>query len=157
MEQNGGYYKMSYNPFFSGVKDVPSSQTLETSEVNNTGLTISKLTPVRINSSGDMATINVSIEAEALAIAGIASSEINDSDAGSIINSGRVKDITTAAVLGEILYVSKTGQTTNIKPAIGIGGFLADDFVIRLGVVAKNLANPSNKDLLVNISIVGQL
>ena len=148
---------MSYNPNFSGVASAPSSNSVQTSESNATGGTLNKLTPVRINSSGNMATIDISVEAEALAIAGILDENVLDSDSGSIVNSGRILDIATSAILGDILYVSKTGGITNVKPAIGIGGFVADDFVIRLGVVAKNQDNVLNKDLLVNISIVGQL
>lgn len=148
---------MGYNPNFSGVASALSSLLVQTNESNVTGGTLNKLTPVRINSSGNMATIDVSVEVEALAIAGILDKNVPDNDSGSIVNSGRITEITTSAVLGDILYVSKSGGVTNIKPAIGIGGFVADDFVIRLGVVAKNQDNALNKDLLVNISIVGQL
>lgn len=148
---------MSYNPNFSGVSSAPSSQSVQTSEANNSGSMISKLTPVRIDTSGNIALVDVGIEAQALAIAGLTDADVLHSATGNIVNSGRVKDITTSALLGDVMYVSKTGGTTNVKPAIGTGGFVADDFVIRLGVVAKNPDNPSNKDLLVNISIVGQL
>lgn len=148
---------MSYNPNFSGVSSAPSSDTVRTNESNNTLSTLLKLTPVRIDSSGFMAPIDVANEIQALAIAGILGDDVPSSSSGAIINSGRLIDITTSASLGDVLYVSKTGGVTNTKPAIGIEGFVADDFVIRLGIVAKNQTNPLNKDLLVNISIVGQL
>jgi hypothetical protein len=148
---------MSFNPNFSGKASAASSQAIHTSESNNSGSTIAKLTPVRIDSVGNMALIDVSIEAQAMSIAGVANADVSDSSSGSIVNSGRISDITTTAALGDVLYVSKTGSVTNVKPAIGVGGFLADDFVLRLGIVAKNPDNGSLKDLLVNISIVGQL
>jgi len=148
---------MSYNPTFSGTNTAPSTAAVKTSESNNSGGTLVKLTPVRIDTSGDMASIDISIEVEALGIAGILSGDTLDTDSGDIINSGRISNITTTAVLGDVLYISKTGGVTNIKPTIGVDGFVVDDFVIRLGIVAKNPSNPVNKDLLVNISIVGQL
>ena len=134
-----------------------ASAAITTSESNNSGSTLTKLTPVRIDASGDMAMIDVSIELEALGIAGVLNSDTLHTNSGEIINSGRISNITTTATLGDVLYVSKAGGVTNTKPAIGIDGFVIDDFVIRLGIVAKNPGNPVNKDLLVNISIVGQL
>jgi hypothetical protein len=148
---------MSFNPNFSGVSSAASSQAIHTSESNNSGSTITKLTPVRIDASGNMALIDVSVEVQALAIAGIVDADVSNSSSGNVVNSGRISDITTSASLGDVLYVSKTGGVTNTKPAIGVDGFLADDFVLRLGIVAKNPDNGSLKDLLVNISIVGQL
>ena len=148
---------MSYNPTFAGVSVAPSSKTVQTSEINTSGGTLLKLTPVRIDASGNMATIDVAVESQAFAVAGILSTSVADSSSGDIINSGRISNITTTAGFGDVLYVSKTGGITSIKPTIGLDSFVIDDFVIRLGVVAKNPINPSNKDLLVNISIVGQL
>jgi len=148
---------MSYNPNFSGTASAASSKAIHAEETNNSGSTINKLTPVRIDSNGDIATVDVAIEAQALAIAGITDSAIGNGAVGAIVNSGRILDITTTASLGEALYVSKVGTTTNLKPTIGIDGFMAEDFVIRLGIIAKNALNPVSKDLLVNISIVGQL
>lgn len=145
---------MSYNPNFSGIQGTAS---LSTSETNNTGSTLSKLTPVRIAADGQIATIDVSVEAQALAIAGIVKDDISNSGSGTIINTGRIEDITTAGTFGDILYVSKTGGVTHIKPSIGVDSFVAGDFVIRLGIVTKNTSNPLNKDLIVNILIVGQL
>ena len=57
----------------------------------------------------------------------------------------------------DVLYVSKTGGVTNVKPSIGVDGFTAGDVIIRLGVVSKNRDNPSNKDLIVNVAIIGVL
>jgi hypothetical protein len=150
---------MSYNPNFSGISIVPeatSSKAVQLKSTNMTGSALTKLTPVRLNSSGNMESIDVSIEAQALAIAGLLNTDVMNGTVGEIANSGRIADILTASI-GDVLYVSKSGGTTNIKPEIGVDGFVADDFVIRLGVVIKNVDNPLLKDLLVNISIVGQL
>jgi len=148
---------MSYNPAFSGITSTPASQSVQAPEANATGSTLTKLSPVRVNSSGNLALIDVSVESEALSIAGIVNDNITTGNSGNIVNSGRILDITTSAVFGEVLFVSKTGGVTATKPSIGVDGFAANDFVIKLGLVVKNADNPLNKDLLVSISIVGQL
>lgn len=124
---------------------------------NNTGSTIIKGTPVRLNSFGDIATIDISAETEALAVVGITSEDIVDGASGTIITAGKVTDLTTTATFDDPMYVSKAGTLTNVKPDIGVSGFVAGDFVISMGVISKNETNPANKDLIVNIQVVGQL
>lgn len=143
---------MSFRPYSaltsSGVLDGRS---------NNTGVSINKGVPVRINSSGELAFVNVSVENEILNIAGVSAETILDGSKGDIISSGKIEDITTSYALGDVLYISKTGGLTNAKPSIGTEGFVAGDFVILIGVVAKNESNPALKDLIVFIQRVGQL
>ena len=138
----------------SGTFNVPA---ITDSVDNNSGSILAKLTPVKITASGDIDKIDVSVEADALAIAGILNSDTADGEVGEIVSSGRIRDVDTSADLGDIIYIAKNGLTTNIKPSEGVAGFVASDYVIRLGVVAKNTANPLKKDLLVNIQIIGQL
>lgn len=145
---------MSYNPNASGTPAVSNSAANDAA--NNTGLTLTKGTPVRVSGLG-MSTINVSVEAQANAIAGVVRADTSDSTLGAVVSNGIIQDITTSASVGDVLYVSKTGTTTNVKPSIGTGGFVADDWVVRVGVVAKNSGNPSLKDLLVILEIVGKL
>jgi len=145
--------KMTYNPSFRDSSALSVGNSLP----NNTGSAIAKLTPVRSDASGDMDTIDVSIENEALAIMGITAEEIVNSESGRVITSGRIKDITTTASNGDIMYISKTGSLTNVKPSLGVGGFVSDDFVIFTGTVTKNQEDPLKKDLIVNITIIGQL
>lgn len=144
---------MSYNPRFSGVTDI----TLNYRELNNTGITIPKAAPVRIDVDGNMARISVSVEDEALSIAGLVENDVTVGVGGSIINTGRIKDVTTAAGFGDTIYLSATGGITEIKPTIGSNGFIAGDFVVKLGIVSKNQADPLKKDLFINIVVVGQL
>jgi hypothetical protein len=47
--------------------------------------------------------------------------------------------------------VSKIGGLTNVPPVVGSNGFLSGDFSIEVGFLAKNLANPLQKDLVVRI------
>ena len=137
---------------------VPSgtSRSVSRASINNTGLTINKATPVRLTPSG-LALINVSDEVSANAIAGIMKANIANGDSGDVFNSGVLEDISTSASVGDIMYVSKSGDLTNIKPSDGVNGFVSGDWVIRVGVIAENNDNPSLKDILINIQIIGAL
>jgi hypothetical protein len=143
---------MSYRPY-----NQLKASGLEDTRTNNTGATIPKGTPVRINTSGELDFVNVSIENEVVNIAGVASQSIPTASAGVFLSSGKIEDITTTADFGDFIYISKSGNFTNAKPTIGVGGFLASDFVISVGVVAKNESNPTLKDLIINIDVQGQL
>lgn len=125
--------------------------------VNDSGAEITKATPVRITSTG-VAPIDVSDEDQVSAIAGLAKSTMGDSTSGEIVSAGIIEDVATSIPVGSIVYCGKTpGSLTAIKPGIGVNGFEAGDWVIRLGVMAKNIDNGSNTDMLVNIQIIGQL
>ena len=143
---------MTYRPYntftASGVSD---------NRPNNTGVTINKGTPVRINASGELDFIDVSIESQASGAAGVVSQNILDGASGPVITSGKVSDITTSAAFGDLMYIDKTGILTNIKPSIGVNSFISGDFVVSIGVIAKNADNPINKDLVIMVDIVGQL
>ena len=143
---------MSYRPY-SELR----AAGIEDTKVNNTGVEIQKATPVRINSSGDLDFINVSVEAESLSVAGVSGANIADGSPGSFVTTGKITNISTSAAFGDIVYISKSGGLTNTKPSIGVGGFVPGDFVIAIGVISKNDSNPLNKDLVINIDIVGQL
>lgn len=148
---------MSYNPNYTGTATVPASQSIKSVEINNSGSTIPQLTPVKITSTGDLGLINVSIESDIQAIAGIADANITNGVGGNVVNGGRILNISTAAFFGSQLYVSKTGGVTASQPDIGADGFQVGDYVVSLGIVAKNASNSSNKDLIVRILLIGQL
>lgn len=124
---------------------------------NQSGQQLTQFAPVCIDSLGYLAPIDVANEAKSLAIIGLMTAAANNNTLGSVIQSGKIENITTSANYGDVLYVSKTGGITSTKPSIGTGGFVAGDFVLRLGVISRNIDSPSQKDLLVNISIVGEL
>jgi hypothetical protein len=104
-----------------------------------------------------MTTIDISNEIEANSIAGITRTIINGYGQGEIVTAGLLEDIGAIGTVGDVFYVDKLGGLTNIKPSIGINSFIANDWVIRVGVLASNNSNPVLFDLLVNISIVGAL
>lgn len=149
---------MTYRPYSVIIAAAQANNSTQTvSVLNNTGSTILKLTPVSINSSGELSLINVASDQSSLSSIGIASEDIPDSSSGNIVISGRLANITTTFVFGDFLYVSKTGGLTDVAPSIGVDGFLAGDSVIKIGVIVKNATNPTQKDLLVNMELVGKL
>lgn len=145
---------MTYNPVARGVPAITRAVARIAS--NNTGNMVTKATPVRLTNTG-FASIDVSIEGEANAIAGLTKDNISDASQGEVISSGVLENISTSASIGDIMYVSKVGDLTNVKPSVGVSGFASGDWVIRVGAVAKNNDNPLQKDILVNIQIIGEL
>lgn len=145
---------MSYNPNASGTPSL--SRASGPSGSNDTGSSIAQATPVRLTSSG-VSKIDVAVEAQVDAVAGVLRSTLGDGDSGDIIGSGLLENISTSFSVGAAVYIGKDGNLTNIKPAIGANSFLAGDSIVRIGVITKNTGNPSNKDLLVNVQIVGVL
>lgn len=149
---------MGYTPLSVIVAAVSANtQSTQSTLMNNTGITLPALTPVRVNGDGEMETIDVSVDTSALSVVGVTSEDVSNGVSGIIVTHGRVLDITTSFAVGDYVYVSSTGDMTNILPEVGSDGFVASDFIIRLGVVAKNETDSNKKDLFVGISIVGQL
>jgi hypothetical protein len=124
---------------------------------NNSGTPLFKGTPIRINTAGTLDTIDVAIENEVDAIVGLTNQDIADGQSGTVVFKGRLKDISTAIIIGSPVYLSKSGIITADKPTEGSNGFLAGDFVVRIGTIIKNVDDPLKKDLLVDIKVLGQL
>lgn len=150
---------MTYSPIFSGNSTipVPASQAVQSNGSNTTGSTITQLTPVYVTSSGVLAIIDPSVEADVQAIVGIAGADIVNGLSGNVASNGRILNITNSYPYGTQLYLSKTGGVTPTQPSIGVGGFVAGDFVVSLGVVVQNNSNHSEYDFIVRIDLVGQL
>lgn len=150
---------MSYSPVFRGsVNDfsVGNSKTIGDEAVNLTGSLRSRLTPVTINSLGDISVIDISSDSS-LAVIGVLSEDIDNLSSGSFVNAGIIEDITTSFDFGDVCYVSKAGILTNVKPNAGENGYISGDYLIRIGVIKKNKIDSLKKDLFVNISVVGRL
>ena len=146
---------MTYRPYAAIISGIDSS-AVRTTLLNNTGLTILKGIPVRINASGDLARIDVSVDGDVLGAMGVANEMILTGTSGSIITNGKVSDI-SGFNFGDYLYVSITGGLTSTLPSEGVAGFIEGDWVIRVGVVGKNQDDPLLKDLFVNVQIIGQI
>ena len=149
---------MTYRPFTDIINAAAaSSSSTKTLLVNNSGTTLPALTPVRLNSTGQLDFVDVSSDASVLSIVVITESAVVDWSEGYVITTGKIANITTGFNFGDYIYVSKTGTLTNTYPIVGVSGFIAGDFVIRIGVIAKNDTNPLQKDLFVSLNIIGQL
>lgn len=145
---------MSYSPLASGVPFLARSSARLSN--NNTGASLLKGTPVRMSNDG-ASYIDVSDEIQANSVAGVVRTTLANGAAGEIITGGTIEDITTSYSVGAVVYVDKMGGLTDQKPALGVNSFGPLDWVIRIGVIGKNVNDPNKKDLLVNIQIVGQL
>ena len=143
---------MTYRPY----KDLKTSG-IQINYTNSSGSAISKGTPVCKKNTGSIDFVNVSVESDSFGFVGIAGANISNSLKGPVATNGKVEDVTVTGSFGDSLYVSKTGSLTTTKPEIGVGGFLALDFVLRVGVIAKNETNPILKDIILDIQLVGQL
>ncbi len=124
---------------------------------NGSGSTISALTLVRQNSAGNIFTIDPSVEAEVVSYLGVLVGQTLNNANGAVALAGLIKNITTSFVIGDILYLSKTGTLTTSVPEIGAGSFAAGDFVVKVGKISKNSVNGAQKDLKVEIELKGQL
>jgi hypothetical protein len=135
----------------------PSAAVQTVTMTNETGGPLPAFMPIRSTSGGTMGEIDVSVEAQAIAIVGLTTVAVANNTDGAIVSSGRVYNITGAWNFGDVLYVSKLAGLTNIKPSIGVNGFVAGDFVIKVGVIVRNETVLTNKDLIMMIQVVGEL
>lgn len=149
---------MGYRPYNFIIEAAAGSSTGAKIKLqNDTGSTISVLTPVTIGSDGKLKLIDVSVENDAVKTCGVTEENIFNTNSGDVAINGKISNITTAFAFGDYVYVSKLGALTNILPTEGSGGFVAGDYIIKIGVIARNPDNPANKDLLININLVGQI
>lgn len=146
---------MSYNPLTATIPESVLSNARP--GTNSTGFTIIRATPVKINADGSIGLVDPSIESDIDGLAGLTKDNVLDGSAIDVVSAGTLENITTLANVGDTLYLSKAGSLTNQKPSIAVAGFVAGDWIVRLGVIAKNQVNPLLKDLIVNIQFVGQL
>jgi len=127
---------------------------------NSTGGTLTKGSPISVNTSGAMQLTDIRSNTSARSCIGVLEDDVANGASGYILVQGRLENFTTSAGLGNVMYVSSTSTLINVTdaaPVIGSDGYLSGDHIIRIGVVLKNLDNPSNKDLVVNTNLMGQL
>ena len=146
---------MTYRPY-SAIVGAIQPASIKANLTNDTGLTILEFVPVRLNTNGNISLVDVSVETDVLSIIGISEEIIPPGDSGFVVTQGRVQSINSFN-FGDYIYVSKGGGLTNILPSEGVSGFVEGDWVIRVGVIGKNDAIPTDKDLFINMQIIGQL
>jgi len=136
----------------SAAAPIANTDTIE----NHSGSMLPKFTPVGLDTNGYADLIDVSDEDSAFSAFAVLAENISDAASGSYISNGRLANI-LGFNLRDVLYVAKDGSLTNVKPSVGVGGFLDGDYIIRVGVVKRNVDAPSQMDLIVNVQVVGQL
>lgn len=148
---------MGYDPTIqNGVLKGPS-RGIQTNYPNASGSTLAKGTVVSVNTSSQIATIDVSSETSVEALVGVVSVNIPNAAMGGVTSHGRLENIASGFAIGDAIYVGKTGVLTNVKPDVGTGGFLTGDFVIFVGVIVKNEFDSAKQDLQMMPQVVGQL
>lgn len=142
---------MGYNPNFRGSTanaTSTSSRSLSTPYQNGSGGALAQCTPVAVNSFGQLINIDVSNSDHINLIVGVVGADIPNAATGPVFDGGRLEDVDLPAFsVGAPLWVAKDGFLTDVKPEIGVGGFVAGDSVIFIGMVVKNQFNPLLKDL----------
>ena len=148
---------MSYSPNFFNKQSSGSARSTITNFQNGSGSTLNKATLVSVNASGFLVPTLVTSESLIQSIVGMTNVSIPSAAVGAVMDNGRLEDVTTSFAIGDALYLGKTGLLINTKPEIGVASFAEGDFVIFVGVVAKNEFNGSLKDIKLMISVIGQL
>ena len=117
--------------------------------------------PVSINASGSLAVVDITDEDSSYAFCGVTSVDCLINGTDTVLTAGSVLlDIPAVFGLtgqyGKHIFVSHTGTLTMVKPTIGVGGFLSQDFIISVGITTKNTATATT-DLILNPRIIGRL
>lgn len=148
---------MSYSPFFRGENAKGSSRSTSSGYLNNSGGTLAQATPVYVDSSGDILAVDPSSQAKVLSMVGLLNADTTNGQEGQVSDAGRLENVVIGFSIGSPLWVSKAGFLTATAPAIGSNGFAAGDYVVFVGVVAQNEFNPSDKDIKLMLTVIGQL
>lgn len=148
---------MSYSPlYFDPIGKGSARQTI-TGYQNGTGSTLAALTPVATNSSGQIVLIDVSNIASVLSLVGLVLVDIPSAANGSVVDNGRLENITTGLAVGSPVYLSKAGFIQTASPVAGSDGFVTGDSVVFIGIIVQNEFDNTKKDLKLLIERIGIL
>ena len=149
---------MSYDPITinNGINNTPSSKIADRF-INGSGSTFAKGKVVRVDSSNELQVVDISVKQQVYSIFGAIDESLADGESGVVISKGRIQNVTTTSSVGDVIYLSKTSEISSIVPEVGSNGFLEGDFIVRVGFIIQNEANPLLKDLMVDIQIIAQL
>jgi len=140
------------------VENISILNRIESQFLNATGSTLSKAKPVALDANGELVDVNISSIDVALATIGLTSDSFANAIMGYVTTHGRLENVTITAIVGDILYVKPSGGVIGTSelvggaPSAGNNGFASGDLIIRCGVVAKNIDNPAQKDIMVDIA-----
>lgn len=149
---------MSFSPYWLNKNSTGASRATQGGFQNGSGSTLFMGVPVSVNTSSHILPLDVTSEASVQALVGLTGISIPNAATGSVVDNGRLENITTSFAVGDAVYAGKSIPLTNVKPDVGNGdGFAVGDFVVFIGVVVKNEFNPLLLDLKLMISVIGQL
>lgn len=148
---------MGFSPYFVNKNSVGASRATQGAYQNGSGSTLAMGVPVSVNTSSQILPLNVSSEVSVQALVGLTGISIPNAASGSVVDNGRLENITTSFAIGDAVYAGKSTPLTNLKPDIGVAGFASGDFVVFVGVVVKNEFDPLLFDLKLMLSVIGQL
>lgn len=123
---------------------------------NGSGITLERLKPVCVD-AGMYKLINVNDSNLSLTALAVLMEEVSVDGIGRAITFGRIEDIGNTWALDTVLYVNKNGSLSHTVPDIGIDGFIAQDYIIRVGMVIPNQNDINKFDLQVDIKIIARL
>lgn len=158
---DSGYYNALASIEVDGLQvQVPILDSYPASYVsiileNNSGSLIGAEIPVCIDINGDIIPADVS-SAISNSTVGVTVSSIADGASGEVMISGKLENVITSLSFG-VCYVSDTATLSSTVPDIGVNTFTSGDYVIKIGNVVKNQTNPLNKDLIIQLQVMGKL
>jgi hypothetical protein len=139
------------------IKDFARNIILEGLQ-NGSGSVLTYATPVCSGSGGTLQKVDVSNLLLASASFGLVYDvSISAGSIGSVMTHGRLENVTGSFTFGDVMYVDKSGALSNVRPSVGVGGFILGDSVVRVGVIVRNRSNPVLMDLAVSVVHVGTL
>ena len=119
---------------------------------------MSTTTPVCVGPAGTLQLIDVSNTALATASVGLVlDSSVAVFASCEVVTMGLFESAGGAFAFGDVLYVNKAKELSNVRPQVGVDGFVFGDYVVKIGTVVRNKTNPLVKDILVNVQVVGRL
>jgi hypothetical protein len=150
---------MSYNPLYVGSQALGSSVALVTNYTNSTASAIPQ--GVAVSSTGvadQIAPTDPTSDTSVHAFVGLAQARIPASSSGPVISGGRLEILTGYSFsIGNSIWMGLNGVPQSTRPDYGVTGFTSGDWVVFLGVVVQDEANPSDQDLQVIPQLIGQL
>jgi hypothetical protein len=148
---------MGYNPNAIGSTFKGSSRSVASGYQNGSAGTLPAITPVAINSAGQILPIDIANEALVKSFVGLTSTAIPSAASGLVLSSGRVENSQTSFAVGSPVWINFDGTLTNIQPDYSVTGWSTGDFVFFIGIVVQNEFNPTLQDIQLFPQLVGQL
>ena len=148
---------MSYTPNTVGSPFNGSARSLASGYVNGTGGTLAQATPVSVNGSGQMVTVDVTSDSSIAGLLGLVQQPTPSTAIGLVTDCGRLENITTSFGIGDAIYINFDGTLTNVRPDLTVSGWNTGMYMVFIGVIVMNQFNPAQLDLKIYLDVLGQL